>query len=267
MLEDTMAAAVAPASLRAGRREVHFRGGGFLPVPRRLHSWIGFVAHHRAVAGGDFAALGRSGVPALARQYLRGAVAASRARAISGAICRPRSCASARAGSSARLWASSVGVAMGLSSVTRAVGMPLVSAIYPIPKIALLPLLILWLGIGEAPKIDDHRLGRVLPHHHRDLHRRRFGAAQPHPHGAELQHADVGDHLEDHPALGAARHSCRLPHLGRNRAPARRLGRDDRRAIRHRRLPAHRREPDADGRPAWPASSSCRCWGWASARF
>ncbi len=56
-----------------------------------------------------------------------------------------------------------VGIGMGLSSVTRAVGMPMVSAIYPIPKIALLPLLILWLGIGEAPKIATIASGVFFP--------------------------------------------------------------------------------------------------------
>ena len=56
-----------------------------------------------------------------------------------------------------------VGIAMGLSSVSRAVGMPMVSAIYPIPKIALLPLLILWLGIGEAPKIVTIASGVFFP--------------------------------------------------------------------------------------------------------
>ena len=36
---------------------------------------------------------------------------------------------------------------------------PIISALFPIPKIALLPLLILWLGIGEEPKIATIALG------------------------------------------------------------------------------------------------------------
>jgi len=56
-----------------------------------------------------------------------------------------------------------VGIAMGLSSVTRAVGMPMVSAIFHIPKIALLPLFILWLGIGEAPKVVTIASGVFFP--------------------------------------------------------------------------------------------------------
>jgi len=46
-----------------------------------------------------------------------------------------------------------VGLAMGLSRPVRAALMPLVSAIYPIPKIAVYPLLIFYLGLGEASKI------------------------------------------------------------------------------------------------------------------
>jgi len=47
-----------------------------------------------------------------------------------------------------------VGLVMGLSRPVRAVLMPLVSAIYPIPKIAVYPLLIFYLGLGEASKIS-----------------------------------------------------------------------------------------------------------------
>jgi len=46
-----------------------------------------------------------------------------------------------------------VGLAMGLSRPVRALLMPLVSAIYPIPKIAVYPLIIFYLGLGEASKI------------------------------------------------------------------------------------------------------------------
>ena len=52
-----------------------------------------------------------------------------------------------------------VGFAIGLSSLARSVGITFISALFPIPKIALLPLLILWLGIGEEPKIATIALG------------------------------------------------------------------------------------------------------------
>ena len=55
------------------------------------------------------------------------------------------------------------GFAMGIWSVSRAIGVPFVSALFPIPKISLLPLLILWLGIGEASKVATIALGVFFP--------------------------------------------------------------------------------------------------------
>ncbi len=46
-----------------------------------------------------------------------------------------------------------IGLLMGISPVVRALVQPLAAAIYPIPKIALLPLVIVVLGLGEASKI------------------------------------------------------------------------------------------------------------------
>jgi NitT/TauT family transport system permease protein len=56
-----------------------------------------------------------------------------------------------------------VGLAMGIFSAARAAGIPIVSALFPIPKIALLPLLILWFGIGEPSKIATIALGVFFP--------------------------------------------------------------------------------------------------------
>ena len=46
-----------------------------------------------------------------------------------------------------------LGLVMGLSRYVRAALDPIVAATYPIPKIAILPLIMLYLGIGEASKI------------------------------------------------------------------------------------------------------------------
>jgi len=46
-----------------------------------------------------------------------------------------------------------LGLVMGLSRYVRAALDPLVAATYPVPKIALLPLIMLYFGIGEASKI------------------------------------------------------------------------------------------------------------------
>ncbi|CAO3419213.1 ABC transporter permease [Azospirillum endophyticum] len=56
-----------------------------------------------------------------------------------------------------------VGFAMGIFSTARAVGVPLVSAFFPIPKIALLPLFILWFGIGEPSKFATIGFGVFFP--------------------------------------------------------------------------------------------------------
>lgn len=55
------------------------------------------------------------------------------------------------------------GVVVGFFSLAEAMGQPIIAATFPIPKIALLPLLILWLGIGEASKIVVIALGVFFP--------------------------------------------------------------------------------------------------------
>ena len=47
-----------------------------------------------------------------------------------------------------------LGLMMGLSRAVRAFLMPIDAAIYPIPKIAVYPLIIFYLGIGEASKVS-----------------------------------------------------------------------------------------------------------------
>ncbi|WP_341913582.1 ABC transporter permease [Ferrovibrio terrae] len=56
-----------------------------------------------------------------------------------------------------------IGFAMGIFVLARSVGLPVVSALFPIPKIALLPLFILWFGIGEPSKIATIGLGVFFP--------------------------------------------------------------------------------------------------------
>jgi len=56
-----------------------------------------------------------------------------------------------------------VGILIGFFSIPEAIGNPLVAATFPIPKIAILPLLILWLGIGEPSKVAVIALGVFFP--------------------------------------------------------------------------------------------------------
>lgn len=56
-----------------------------------------------------------------------------------------------------------IGVAMGLSRVVRVIVDPLIAATYPIPKSAILPLLLLIFGLGEGSKIAMVAIGAFYP--------------------------------------------------------------------------------------------------------
>src|ERR1043166_8475550 len=56
-----------------------------------------------------------------------------------------------------------LGLAMGLYRPVRALIEPLVAATYPIPKSAILPLILLIFGLGEASKIAMVALGVFYP--------------------------------------------------------------------------------------------------------
>lgn len=57
----------------------------------------------------------------------------------------------------------SLGVMIGLFSLVRAGLVPLVAALFPIPKIALLPLFVIWFGIDEASKYALIAFGTFTP--------------------------------------------------------------------------------------------------------
>jgi len=56
-----------------------------------------------------------------------------------------------------------VGLVTGTSALADRMMNPVVNALYPIPKIALLPLFILWLGIGELSKVTIIATGVFFP--------------------------------------------------------------------------------------------------------
>ncbi|MFI4999623.1 MAG: ABC transporter permease [Reyranellales bacterium] len=144
------------------RRQVSFRGGGFNPVPRPVLPWIVFVvliglwqaASSAGVLPPLFMPSPKSVMQALYDLWLDGTlvehIVASLKRIIPGWII----------GTAVGL---AFGLAMGIFSAARAAGLPIVSALFPIPKIALLPLLILWFGIGEPSKIATIALGVFFP--------------------------------------------------------------------------------------------------------
>ncbi|MRX50032.1 ABC transporter permease subunit [Paracoccus sp. S-4012] len=56
-----------------------------------------------------------------------------------------------------------LGLLMGTSEIAAKLFNPLIMMIYPIPKAALMPILMIWLGIGDASKILVIFLGASLP--------------------------------------------------------------------------------------------------------
>ncbi len=56
-----------------------------------------------------------------------------------------------------------LGLVVGLFTVARSPGMAVVSALFPVPKIALVPLFIIWFGIGEGSKVATLAFGVFFP--------------------------------------------------------------------------------------------------------
>src|SRR5207248_11790021 len=135
-----------------------FRGAGFVPSAGRRRRWIALLL---AIAVWQLAA----GAALVNPLFLPPPTAIARAiyqLAISGALWQHLSYSIMRIGVGWMLGTAAgiaIGFAIGLSSLARSVGITFISALFPIPKIALLPLLILWLGIGEEPKIATIALG------------------------------------------------------------------------------------------------------------
>jgi NitT/TauT family transport system permease protein len=142
----------------AEARPVAFRGAGFVPSGGRYSGWIALLA--------VLAVWQLAGAMSLVNPlFLPTPLAIVRAiwqLAVSGALWHHVSWSLMRIGVG---WALgtvagvAVGFAIGLFTIARSVGITFISALFPIPKIALLPLLILWLGIGEEPKIATIALG------------------------------------------------------------------------------------------------------------
>jgi NitT/TauT family transport system permease protein len=139
-------------------RPVAFRGAGFTPMAGRYSGWIALT-----LVIGLWQLAGSTGWVNPLFLPAPSAIAVAIYRlAISGALWQHVSYSVMRIGTGWILGTIAgviVGFAIGLSSLARGVGITFISALFPIPKIALLPLLILWLGIGEEPKIATIALG------------------------------------------------------------------------------------------------------------
>jgi len=147
-----------PAETTTPTRPVAFRGAGFAPVTSRYAGWAAL-----ALVIALWQAAGSLGLvnPLFLPSPLAIGGAIYRLGA-SGALWNHLSWSILRIGTGwilGTLAGVIVGFAIGLSSQARSIGITFISALFPIPKIALLPLLILWLGIGEQPKIATIALG------------------------------------------------------------------------------------------------------------
>jgi ABC-type nitrate/sulfonate/bicarbonate transport system permease component len=142
--------------------EIPFRGGGFAPTEKAwgaAATLIATVALWQAGASAGF-------IPTL---FLPAPISIGRALytlAISGELWANLSVSLMRLAVgwiTGTVFGIGVGLAVGLWSVFRSPAMALVSALFPIPKIALVPLFIIWFGIGEGSKLATLAFGVFFP--------------------------------------------------------------------------------------------------------
>lgn len=143
-------------------RRVAFRGGGFQPRSKPWASWLAF-----ALIIGTWQLASSTGVlaPVIMPSPVEVALALEQIFVSGDGLKHVAASLSRIAwgwtfGTIAGL---TLGISMGIWSIARSVGLPVVSALFPVPKIALLPLLILWFGIGEPSKVAVILLGVFFP--------------------------------------------------------------------------------------------------------
>lgn len=147
---------------KSHRQAVEFRGGGFAP---KMRHWVGAAVFVILIAVAEWGT--RTGwISALTlpkpsdvlqtffELYASGLLFSHLGPSLSRLI------VGAAMGVSIGI---SVGVLIGLFSYIRSGMVPLVAAIFPIPKIALLPLFVIWFGIGEGSKYALIAFGTFTP--------------------------------------------------------------------------------------------------------
>ena len=146
----------------AAPARVIFRGGGFEPSGRRWASWLAFAAIILLWQAASSTGL----LPSLFMPSPVAVVNALYDLAASGKLGIHLGQSLYRIGLGWVIGTAAglaIGLAMGIFSVARAIGIPITAALFPIPKIALLPLFILWFGIGEPSKVATIALGVFFP--------------------------------------------------------------------------------------------------------
>ncbi len=153
---------LAKAGQATGGDEVRFRGGGFAPRPRR---WLGFLVFVVLIAIVEWGT--RSGwISALTLPRPSEVLQTFQELYQSGLLFKHLLPSLSRLVVGAAIGVSlgiAVGVMIGLFSYVRAGLAPLIAAIFPIPKIALLPLFVIWFGIDEGSKYALIAFGTFTP--------------------------------------------------------------------------------------------------------
>ena len=149
-------------SERARAGEVVFRGGGFAPRPRR---WAGPALFVLLIVLAEWGT--RAGwISALTLPRPSDVLSTFVALVQSGRFADHMAPSLMRLAVGAAIGVSlgvAIGTMIGLFSLARAGLVPLVAALFPIPKIALLPLFVIWFGIGEASKYALIAFGCFTP--------------------------------------------------------------------------------------------------------
>ncbi|MEL7099270.1 MAG: ABC transporter permease [Pseudomonadota bacterium] len=143
-------------------KPVTFRGGGFAPVSRR---WVGVFAFVLIILVAEWGT--RAGwISALTLPRPSDVLATFVELYQSGLLFKHLGPSLSRLVVGAAIGAGigiSVGILIGLFSYIRSGLVPVVAAIFPIPKIALLPLFVIWFGIGEGSKYALIAFGTFTP--------------------------------------------------------------------------------------------------------
>ena len=143
-------------------KPVAFRGGGFAPKSRR---WVGLVVFVGLILVAEWGT--REGwITALTLPKPSDVLQTFVELYQSGLLFKHLVPSLSRLAVGAAIGASvgiSVGVLIGLFSYIRSGLVPLIAAIFPIPKIALLPLFVIWFGIGEGSKYALIAFGTFTP--------------------------------------------------------------------------------------------------------
>ena len=143
-------------------RPVPFRGGGFEPRPMRAVAPVVFVVLILLIEWGT-----RAGVISNLTMPRPSDVARTLGNLFTSGMLRQHLVPSLQrlfvGGLIGVLAGVALGTLIGLFTLVRAGLLPLVAALFPIPKIALLPLFVIWFGIDEASKYALIAFGVFTP--------------------------------------------------------------------------------------------------------